>query len=171
MAESSPTTKPDTEKAIYVGAIVTFALSVLPYITACVFPSYVAGAAVAVWYAVRKQQQTLTPKDGAKLGFLSTALGTAVAAVLVDIIWQLFDYQIWSKQNGDFMVALFGSFSSEQTIDAMKDSMAQQAAKSFEWYIILIQVAGIAILSGIFGTLSGLVTASVMRKKTSATAG
>lgn len=165
MSNTAVTVKPDVEKALYVGAIVTFVLSVLPYITACVFPSYVAGAAVAVWYAVSRQNQTLGPKDGAKLGFLSTALGTAAAAILVDLIWQIFDYQLWHQQNGDFMISIFRSFASDQTIDAMRDSMAQQAAKSFAWYIIVIQIIGIAILSGIFGTITGLIAASIMRKK------
>lgn len=159
------TAKPDVEQAMYVGAIATFVLSVLPYITVCVFPSFVIGAVVAVWYAISKLGQTLTPKDGAKLGFLSTALGTAVAAVFGDLIWQIFDYQLWGKQNGDFMLAIFRSFASDQTMDAMKDSMAEQAAKSFAWYVIIIQVIGIAVMSGIFGALSGLIAASVMRKK------
>lgn len=165
MSNNSMTTKPDVEKAMYTGAIVTFVLSVVPYITACVFPSYVIGAVVAVWYAISKQNQTLTLKDGAKLGFLSTALGTAAAAVLVDVIWQIFDYQLWERQNGQFLLAIFSSFASDQTMDAMKDGMAQNAAKSFAWYVIIIQVIAIAIISGIFGTLSGLITASVMRKK------
>ena len=104
-------------------------------------------------------------KDGAKLGFLSTALGTAGAVILVDLIWQIFDYQLWQQQNGDFMLAIFRSFAGEQTIDAMKDSMAQQAAKSFAWYVVIIQVIAIAIIAGIFGTVSGLIATRVMRKK------
>ncbi|MEP7014552.1 MAG: hypothetical protein ABI925_03850 [Verrucomicrobiota bacterium] len=160
-----PILKPDVEKALYVGAAATFVLTVAPYITACVFPSYVVGAAVAVWYAISKQNQVLTAKDGAKLGFLSTALGTAVAAVLVDMIWQFFDYQIWREQNGQFTLAIFRSFVSDLTLDAMKDKMAEDAAKGFAWYVIIIQVIAIPIISGIFGTLSGLITASVMRKK------
>jgi hypothetical protein len=165
MSNPSLTPKPDVERAMYIGAIATFVLSVLPYITACVFPSYVVGALVAVWYAISKQHQALTLKDGAKLGFLSTALGTAVAVVFIDLIWQIFDYQLWHQQNGDFMLAIFRSFASDPTMDAMRDSMAQQAAKSFAWYIIIIQVIAIAILAGIFGSLTGLIAASVMRKK------
>lgn len=166
MSNDSITAKPDVEQAMYVGAIATCVLSLLPYINVCIFPSYVIGAVVAVWYAITKGQ-TLTLKDGAKLGFLATALGTAAAAVVGDLIWQVFDYQLWGKQNGDFMLAIFRSFASDQTMDAMKDSMAEQAAKSFAWYIILIQVIAIPIMSGIFGALSGLITASVMRKKPS----
>lgn len=150
---------------MYVGAVATFVLTLAPYITACIFPSYVIGAMVAVWYAVSKQNQTLTLKDGAKLGFLSSALGTAAACVLIDLIWQVFDYQLWHQQNGDFMIAIFRSFAGEQTIDAMKESMAQQAAKSFAWYIIIVQIIAVAIIAGIFGTIGGLIAASVFKKK------
>ena len=55
-------------------------------------------------------------------------------------------------------------------MDAIRDKMAENAAKSFDWYIILIQVIAIAILAGSVGTVSGLITASILRKKATAPA-
>jgi hypothetical protein len=116
----------------------------------------VLGALVAVWHAASRRRQTLLFKDGAKLGFLSTFFGTLVAAVLVDLIWLFFDYQLWQRQNAQLLIAIVGSFAKPVTVDAMRDSFAQQELKSFQWYIFLVQVIVNAFFCGIFGTLAGL---------------
>ena len=89
------------------------------------------GALVAVWYATAKGGQVLQFKDGAKLGFLSTFFGSMAAVVLVDLIWAFFDYQMWQRQNGELMLALFGSFASPTTLEVMKSAMAENATKAF----------------------------------------
>jgi len=154
----------DTESALYAGAIATAVIALLPYINDFVVPCYVIGAAVAVWFAISKQGQSLTPKACAKLGFLSSFFGSMAAVVLVDIIWQFFDYQLWQKQNAQFMVAIFRLFASEETVSAVADAMAQNASKSFAWYFVIFQLIGNVIMAGIFGTLAGLITRKVVAK-------
>jgi hypothetical protein len=152
----------DTESALYAGAIATAVIALLPYINDFIVPCYAIGAAIAVWFAISKRAQSLTPKASAKLGFLSSFFGSMAAVVLVDIIWQFFDYQLWQKQNAQFMVAIFRLFASEATVSAVSDAMAQNATKSFAWYIVIFQLIGNAIMAGIFGTLAGLITRKVV---------
>ena len=36
------------------------------------------------------------------------------AYLVIDLIWQFFDYQLWQKQNMDLMLAMFRSFASAE---------------------------------------------------------
>jgi hypothetical protein len=87
------------------------------------------------------------------------------AAVLVDLVWLFFDYQLWSKQNSDLILAIAGSFAGPVTLDAMRDQFAQQALKPFQWYIFLFQLIGNAVFCGICGTLSGLLAVKIFRPR------
>lgn len=157
--------KPDTEAALYAGAIATCVVALLPYINVLLFPCYVIGAAVAVWFAASKGAQALSGKQSAKLGFLAAFLGSMAAVIIVDIIWQFFDYQLWQRQNGEFMLAIFRSFASQTTVDALSTAMEQNAGKPFAWYMIIAQIIVNAIMSGIFGTVAGLITNKAMAKQ------
>ncbi len=157
--------KPDTEAALYAGAIATGVVALMPYVNVLIFPCYVIGPVVAVWFAVSKRAQSLTSKEAVKLGFLSAFFGSMAAVVLGDIIWQFFDYQLWARQNAQFMIAIFRSFASQATVDAVSTAMEQNAGKPFAWYMIIAQVIVNAIMSGIFGTLAGLITNKVTAKQ------
>ena len=164
MSEERPASN-DSDNALYAGAIATAAIALLPYVNVFILPAYVIGAFVAVWCATQARGRTLSSKEGAKLGFLSTFLGALCAAVLVDLVWLFFDYQLWSKQNSDLILAIAGSFAGPVTLDAMRDQFAQQALKPFQWYIFLFQLIGNAIFCGICGTLSGLLAAKIFRPR------
>lgn len=159
------TTEPDN--ALYAGAIATAVVALLPYVNVFILPAYVVGAFVAVRYATRARGRSLLFKEGAKLGFLSTFLGTLCVAILADLLWLFLDYQLWQKQNSDLLLAIVGSFAGPVTLDAMRDQFAQQAVKPFQWYIFLLQVIGNAILCGIFGTLAGLFAVRIFRPRSS----
>ena len=152
--EIAPRSK--TESSLYAGAIASAVVGLLPYLNVFILPAYIVGALVAVWHAVRRGGQRLQYKDGAKLGFLSTFLGSVAAIIVVDIIWMFFDYQLWQRQNSQLMLAIFRSFAGPVMLDTMRDAFAQQAVKPFQWYVLLFQLLGSAVLCGIFGTLSGL---------------
>jgi hypothetical protein len=155
--------KPDTEGSIYVGAIATAAIALLPYVNILVLPAYVVGATVAVWHAVSRHGQRLQFKDGASLGFLSTLVGSIAAVVMIDLIWVFFDYQLWQSQNQEFLLGIFRSFARPSTVEAMRDAFAQNEAKIFRWYILLLQAVGNVVVCGIFGTLSGLLAVKIFR--------
>ncbi len=130
-------------------------------------PAYVIGAVVAVWHVMARRGQTLQYKDGARLGFLSTFLGSVVTVVLVDLVWMFLDYQLWQRQNSQLMLALVGSFADPVTIDAMRDAFAQQELKPFRLYMLLLQLLASAFFCGVFGTLSGLVAVKIFRRRSS----
>lgn len=160
--------KSDTEAALFAGAIATCVVALLPYVNVLMFPCYVIGAIVAVWFAISKRTQSLTSKEAAKLGFLSAFFGSMAAVVLADIIWQFFDYQLWQQQNSQFMVAIFRSFASQSTVDAVSAAMEQNAGKPFAWYMIIVQTIANAIMSGIFATVAGLLTRKAIAKESRA---
>lgn len=160
--------KPDTEQALYWGAAAAAFVSLLPYVNLFLVPAYIAGAFTATRYASRRRQQFLTPKQGAKLGFLSTFFGTLAAGVIVDVIWQFFDFQLWQKENAALLLAIFRMFASPSTIDLMSLSMAQNASKPFAWYVIVLQVIVGGIFAGIFGSIFGLLGAKIFRPKADA---
>lgn len=158
-------TKPDLEGAIFAGAIAAAVVSLLPYVNIFLITAYVVGALVAVWFAVKKQQQTLSYKDGAKLGFWSVFFGVTAAAAIFDLVWQVSGYQLWQKQNAAMMLAMFRSFASASTIDTMSVMMAQNAEKPFAWYIFLAQVIGGAIFAALFAMPSGLLGVKIFHRK------
>jgi hypothetical protein len=157
--------KPETENSLYLGAIATAVVALLPYINVFLLPAYVIGAMVAVWHAATRRGQGLLFKEGAKLGFLSTFFGSMVAVVLVDLIWLFFDYQLWQHQNSRLLLAIIGSFAGPVTIDAMRDAFAQQEVKPFQWYLFFFQLLGNAIGSGLFGVPAGLLAAKLFRPR------
>ncbi|MDQ3198531.1 MAG: hypothetical protein M3Q46_04970 [Verrucomicrobiota bacterium] len=163
MTSSGLRVKPETEASLYVGAIATGLVGLLPYVNVFIFPAYVVGAMVAVWHAVTRRGRSLQFKDGAKLGFLSTFLGSMVAVVLVDLIWVFFDYQLWQRQNEQLMLGIFRSFASAATVDTMSAALAENHGKVFRWYLLLFQLLGNAVFCGIFGTLSGLLGVKIFR--------
>jgi len=165
MPEATVSTKSESDNSLYAGAIATAVVGVLPYVNVFILPAYVIGGFVAVRYATQARGRSLLFKDAAKLGFLSTFLGTLCAVLLVDLIWLFSDYQLWQKQNADLMLAIFGSFMSSVAMDAMRDAFAQQAVKPFQWYIFLMQVAVNAFFCGVFGTLSGVIAVKIFRPR------
>lgn len=81
--------------------------------------------------------------------------------MIVDVIRPFFDYQLWQRQNSQFMPAIFRSFAGPVTIDAMQDAFAQQEVKPFQWYMFLIQV----LVNALFCGLSGVVAVKIFRPR------
>lgn len=156
--------KSDTEAALYIGAAGAALVGMSPYVNVFIFPSYAVGAILAVWFAVARSGQHLTLKQGSRLGFYSSFLGTMVGVVVVDFVWLVFNHQLWQKQNEQLLLGIFRTFASAQTIDAMQTNFARNAEQPFVWYMVIVQIVANAILAGTIGMLAGLLTAKVMEK-------
>ncbi|MFL6583173.1 MAG: hypothetical protein ACJ8KU_01490 [Chthoniobacterales bacterium] len=161
-------TKTPLEPAIYAGAVAAGIVTLLPYVNDFIITAYVVGALFAVWFAVRKRGLRLSYKEGAKLGFLSTFFGVLAAAVIFDIIWQIFDFQLWQKQNTAFLLAMCRSFMSASTVDTMSLAMQQNAEKPFAWYVFLFQLIGGAIFAALFAMPSGLLGVKLFQRRAAA---
>lgn len=148
--------KPNLEPGIYAAAVAAFCVTLLPYANVFIITAYVTGALVGVWYLTRKRGQTIGYKDGAKVGFLGVGAGVLAASIVVDLIWQFAEYQLWQKQNATLMVAVCRSFMSPSTVDTMTIAMEQNAEKPFVWYIFLFQLIGTAIFSSLFAAPAGM---------------
>ncbi len=142
----------------------TGVIALLPYVNVFVLPAYVIGAVVAVRSTARAEKP-LGLKEGAKLGFLSTLLGSMVVVLIADLIWVLFDYHLWQHQNTQLMLAIARLFAGPVTIDTMSSELAAQAVKPFQWYPLIAQILGNLFLCGLFATLSGLIAAKVWPAK------
>jgi hypothetical protein len=162
MVANQPETDRDLSVAIYAGAVVTALLTLLPYVSALVFPAYLAGAAVTVWYRLLRQEKPLLLGEAAKLGLYSTFLGGAVAVVVFDVVWQIWDYQIGERQNSQLILGIIGLVANKEFLELAANSLEQSASKSFEAFVIPFQFVSTAVLSGIFGTIFGLVACKAM---------
>lgn len=158
-------TQPNIERATFAGAIAAAVVSLLPYVNLFLITPYVIGGLVVVWFAVRKERATLSYKDGAKLGFLSVFFGVTAAAAIFDIIWQVFGYQLWQKQNAALLLAIFRSFASASAVDTISIAMAQNAEKPFAWYIFLVQLIAGAVFAALFAMPSGLLGVKIFQPK------
>jgi hypothetical protein len=153
----------DIEIPVCVGAVAAAVCSLLPYVSLFVLPSYFLGSLVGVRYFVSSRRESVPLKEGAKLGFYATLLGNGVAIIIFDVVWQAFDYQIGGRQNADLTVALLRSVLSPGTVGLVSDSLEQSLNQPFAWHMALFQIIGALIFAGAFGSLSGLLSAKLIR--------
>lgn len=129
--------------AVRVGTVVTTLIALLPYITDFFLTAFVLGALVAVWFAVRIHHESLSFREGARLGFLSGFYGLLAASAIYDLIWKVGHYQLWQIQNADRMLILLS--------DMVHDAFSPSA-----WLLITLQIVIAAICAGAFGAPSGV---------------
>lgn len=144
--------KLDLRRCICVGTSVTAAIALLPYVSDFFITAYVTGAFAAVWFAIRKQRQLLTFKDGADLGFRSGFYGLLAASTIYDVIWQFCHYQLWQIQNADRMVAMLGG-------------MVHDVFSPAAWIVITFQIITVAIFAGAFGVPAGILAVKIFHRR------
>jgi hypothetical protein len=152
MNEETAAAKLDLRRCIYVGAAVTAAIALLPYVRDFFITAYVIGAFAAVWFAIRKQRQLLTFKDGANLGFCGAFYGLLAASSIYDVIWQFCHYQLWRIQNADRMLAMLGA-------------MVGDAFSPSAWIVITFQIITVAIFAGAIGAPAGILAVKLFQRR------
>lgn len=146
------TDKPDHKWPRYIGAGVTAVLVLLPYVSDLVIVAFVLGAFAAVWFAVKRQQETLTYNDAAELGFYSGFCGLIAAGAIYGGIWKFFHYELWQLKRVDHWVSMVGD-------------MIRDAFNPAIWVIITIQLIVFAILAGIIAVPAGLLALKIFQGK------
>ena len=141
-----------TEPAVRIGAAVTATIALLPYVRDFFITAYLFGALAAVWFAARKQRKDISVTDGARLGFLSGFYGLLAASAIYDLIWEIFDYQLWRVQNLDRII--------EISAEALRNAFSPSI-----WFLITIQIIVAAICAGAFGAPSGILGAKIFRHR------
>lgn len=142
--------KPTTKSAVRFGTIVTALIALLPYISDFFITAYVLGALAAVWFAIRVRHESVSFQDGAQLGFLSGFYGLLAASAVYDLIWQVFNYQLWRIQNADRIFALVGN--------ALRDMFSPSI-----WILFTVQIVIAAICAGAFGAPSGILGVKLLQ--------
>ena len=145
--------KTAVQSASRVGAAVTAVIALLPYIKDFFITAYVVGALAGVWFAVRRRHHSLSVTDGAQVGFRSGFYGLLAAGAIYDVIWQLFNYQLWEIRNADRMLALFA--------DMLHDIFSPSV-----WFLITLQIIIAAICAGAFGAPSGILAVKIFQRRT-----
>jgi hypothetical protein len=138
--------------ATRVGTAVAAVIALLPYVSDFFLTAYVVGALAAVWFAIRIRHASLSFKEGAQLGFLSSFYGLLVASGIYDAVWEIFHYQLWRIQNADRMMALL----TDKVNDAFTPSI---------WFLITLQIVLAAICAGAFGVPSGILGVKIFRPR------
>src|SRR5262245_16929827 len=141
-----------TEPAVRIGAAVTATIALLPDVRDFFITAYLFGALTAAWFAVRKQREDISVTDGARLGFLSGFYGLLAASAIYDLIWEIFDYQLWRVQNLDRII--------EISAEALRNAFSPSI-----WFLIAIQIIVAAICAGAFGAPSGILGAKIFRHR------
>jgi ABC-type thiamin/hydroxymethylpyrimidine transport system permease subunit len=109
----------------------------------------------------------MVPKEAAKAGLYSSFLGGAVAVVIFDVIWQIWDYQIGERQNSRLILAIMGLAANKEFLELAANSLEQSVSKTFDVLVLPFQLISTAVLAGIFGTISGFVSSKIMSRGTS----
>ena len=150
--DAARSVKRELKPAIYVGAAVTAALSLLPYVSDFFVTALVAGALAAVWFAVRRQRRLLSFKEGTDLGFQSGFYGLLAASGIYDVVWKFFSLELWKIQNADRVLSIFAG-------------MVRDAFDPSLWWIMIFQIVLSAILAGAIGAPAGILGARLFQRR------
>jgi hypothetical protein len=137
---------------IYFGAAISAMCLLIPFIGQLVVPAYLLGPLAATWLELRGRGALLDFKDGALLGFYSTFYGALGALAVSRIASEFFREQLWRWQNIYRLPPLLAS----KGFDANSAS---------GWYVLLAEIAVIAIIAGILGTPAGLLGVRLFRAR------
>lgn len=153
MVRSSSAEKVDLKPGIYVGAAVSALLLLLPYVNVVFVPAYILGPLAGVWFELRRRERRLDFKLGALLGFYSTFYGTIAAVVFSQIAVRIVHEQLWRFENIYRLPPLLAS----KGLDSDSPS---------GWYLLMIEIAVIAIFSGAIGVPSGMLGVKLFQRST-----
>jgi hypothetical protein len=117
-------------------------------------PAYILGPLAGVWFELRRRERLLEFKHGALLGFYSTFYGTLAAIVFSQIAVRIVHEQLWRFENIYRLPPLLAS----KGLDSDSPS---------GWYLLMIEIAVIAIFSGAIGVPSGMLGVKLLQRSRS----
>ena len=139
-----------TDRAFMLSAGITLALALIPFTAVIPFLPPVAGA----WTFMRSlpyPQERSSIKKAIRSAILATFSGMILAALIFDMVWTTFDYQI-GKDFGDLMVLkvseMIGGHNGRQLMEAQLQASANAGVTIG---VIITQVITSAILCSVLG--------------------
>jgi len=146
-------TKVDLKPGIYAGAAVSALLLLLPYTNLVFLPAYVFGPLAGAWFELRRRARHLNVTQGALLGFYSAFYGTLAALAINQVATRFFHEQLWRFENIYRLPPLLASKGLD--IDTASG-----------WYLLMLQIAVIAIFSSAVGAPAGIVGVKLFQHST-----
>ena len=147
---SSSVAKVDLKPGIYAGSAVSTLLLLLPYVNLVFVPAYVFGPLAGAWFELRRRSRQLNVRQGAMLGFYSAFYGTVAALAIDQVATRFFHEQLWRIENIYRLPPLLAS----KGLDTNTPS---------GWYLLMLQIAVIAIFAGAVGAPAGIVGVRLFR--------
>jgi len=135
--------KIDLKPGIYAGSAISALLLLLPYVNVVFVPAYVLGPLAGAWFELRRRSWQLNFTQGATLGFYSAFYGTIVAIAFDQIAKRFFHEHLWRFENVYRLPPLLAS----KGLDIDTPS---------GWYLLMLQIAIIAIFAGAVGAPAGI---------------
>jgi hypothetical protein len=143
--------KIDLKPGIYIGAAVSGALLLLPFIKLLFAPACLLGPLIAVWFTLRRRADRLTFADGAQLGFYSAFYGSLTAVAVDRILVRFFHEQLWRFENIYRLPPLLAG----KGLDTDSPSA---------WYFLLGEIVIFAIFAGAIGAPSGILGVKLFQR-------
>ena len=138
------------QPGVRVGTAVTAIIAVLPWLSDFFITAYVLGALAGVWFAVRWQDQEVTFKEGARIGYLSGFYGLLAASGIYDLVWQLLHYPLWEIANAERLLTFCAGL------------VGDMFHLSF-WLLLTLQILVVAICAGAFAAPAGILGVKLFR--------
>lgn len=151
-SNSSRPAKIDLKPGIYAGAAVAAVLLLLPYVKLVFVAAYVLGPLAGAWFELRRRSWQLNFTQGAMLGFCSAFYGTIAAIGLDQIAARFFHEQLWRFENIYRLPPLLAGKGMETDTPA-------------GWYLLMLQIAIIAIFAGAIGAPAGMLGVKLFRRE------
>ena len=154
MVGNSGAAKVDLKPGIYVGAAVSALLLLLPYVNVVFLPACILGPLTGVWFELRRRERRLELKHGALVGFYSTFYGTLAAIVFTQVAARIVHEQLWRFENIYRLPPLLAS-------------KGLDSDTPHGWYLLMLEIAVIAIVSGAIGLPSGMLGVKLLQRSRS----
>ena len=131
------------QKGVYVGALVTAMVLLVPLSAWVFFPAFVLGPLAGVCVALRSEPSTRDLRLGAQLGFYSAFYGSIGAIAVQNIATRLVTEELWR-------------FEKLYLLPPMIAEMGIHTDSPAAWYLWSAQLALIAVFAGAIGSPAGV---------------
>ena len=149
--------------ALRVGGTIAFVLTLFPLsVAACCLPLIIAGFAATAAF-IFKYRVTLELKFGMKVAILACLYGFGASTILYDFLWLGFDYRIGFETYVEGLMKFADSVPEAQREEYL-EGIEQVKAETFSGGVVVKQVMGIFVASGIGGAIGGALATAIFKK-------
>jgi hypothetical protein len=139
-----------TDRAFTLSAGITLALALIPFTAVTLFLPPVAGAWIFMRSLPYPQERSLI-KKAIRSAILATFTGMMLAALIFDMVWTTFDYQIGKDLDDFIALKVFEMIGGDNGRQLMEAHLQAGANAGVTIGLIIGQVIGGAVLCSVLG--------------------